>query len=259
MIEQHGFGNRSGRWHRRRCRRRSSRTGRRRHGLDTRLGRRLLGFPRAPGGRSSGVRHRRSAPRPQGDAGDEVHQRQQRQQAVGRGAEFRQQQEFGRRRAEHDQRQQMVHQIFRARARTLDDFEQQQHDAAREQDVAQRHRPFGARQQCQVHPNGSGEGNVAHQEDDDVVDRERNEQQRKTDHGGQRLIFRKRSIPGDALKRCAASRLAGLVGRIQAARIKSIRIGSVARATEPGRKCPDQDSFFFRTCRPLYMPVLRSR
>ena len=54
-------------------------------------------------------------------------------------------------RAEHDQRQQMIGEIFRAGPRALDDFEQQHQDGERQQHVAQRHRPFGARHQRQLH------------------------------------------------------------------------------------------------------------
>ena len=46
---------------------------------------------------------------------------------------MRQQHEFRRRAAENNQRQQVVGEIFRAGARALDDFEQQQQDAERQQ------------------------------------------------------------------------------------------------------------------------------
>ena len=185
MILQHGFGDRGCRRHRWRNRRRCG--GRR--GVDMGLGRRCLdffgGLWRWFGGFARRRRRRYrngTAPRSQGKAGEEIHQRQRRHQEIGRGAELRPQHEFGRRRAEHDQRQQMVGEIFRAGARALDDFGKQQQDGEREQHVAQRHRPFRARHQRQLHQR-IGERHVGHQEDDDVVDRERNQKQRKTDHG----------------------------------------------------------------------------
>ncbi len=83
----------------------------------------------------------------------------------------------------------MVHEIFGAGTGALDDLEHQHQDAEREQDVAHRHRPLGARHQGQLHQRIL-EMHAGHQEGDDVVDRDRNQKQRKTD-----LLFERENQP----------------------------------------------------------------
>ena len=113
----------------------------------------------------------------------------------------------------------MIGKKFRARARAPDDLQQQQQQAKRQQHIAQRHRPFHARHQRQGQQR-LDERHIAHQQGDDVVDRERNQKQRETDHGHRRgLLFN------------------SLFGRIHAA----LRLRRVHRAAR-------QDSFFaFKT------------
>ena len=73
-----------------------------------------------------GGRNLHSAPRAQRDARREIRQRQQGQQEIGRAGKLRPQQEFSSGGAEDDERQQMIGEVFRARTRALDDFEQEQ-------------------------------------------------------------------------------------------------------------------------------------
>ena len=113
----------------------------------------------------------------------------------------------------------MIGEVFRTRTRALDDLEQQHQNSERQQHIAQRQRPLGARHQRQLQ-NRIGEGNAGHQEDDDVVDRERYQKKRKTDHRHRRGLlsskrtkaFRSESLWGWPQK----NRLTALVGRIQA-------------------------------------------
>src|SRR5712691_2214931 len=79
----------------------------------------------------------------------------------------------------------MIGEIFRAGTRALDDLQQQQENAERQKHVGKRYRPLGAGHQRQPH-HRLGERYAGHQEDDDVVDRERNQKKRKTDHGHRR-------------------------------------------------------------------------
>src|SRR6202171_2190142 len=192
----------------------------------------------------------------------------------------------------------MVHEELRAGARALDDLKQQQQNAERQKHIAQRHRPRGARRQRQCEER-RGERDVAHQEGDDVVDCERNQKKRKTDHGHRRgLLFKQErtirfaagnllpysltefrpTLPNAWVRLCVAS------WSLCSGRAKR---GPGYAAPRPGhepilgfvfRHSPDagprasgallirgpnslrQDSFLtFRTCRPLYMPVFKSR
>ena len=150
----------SGRWHRRGCRRRSSRTGRRRHGLGMRLGRRLLGLPRAPGGRQQRApppfraaparRCRRgNPPAPAAPAGNR--------------SRCRISATAGIRPPPHRTRSATADgpsDISSPGRAPLMISSSSNSDAEREQHVAQRHRPFGARHQRQLHPNGRGERHV---------------------------------------------------------------------------------------------------
>ena len=88
---------------------------------------------------------------------------------------------FGGRCAEDDQRQQVIHQEFRAGPRALDHLQQQQHDAERKQEVGERDRPGLARDHRHLEQHVR-EGHAGHQEGDDIVHRERNQEQRETDH-----------------------------------------------------------------------------
>src|ERR1700738_1399407 len=90
----------------------------------------------------------------------------------------------------------MVGEVLRARTRAFNDLAQQQQDAERKQGIAQRHRPRRARRQRHGDER-RGERNIAHQEGDDVVDRERNQKQRKTDHR-RRAFFSSKSEPSSS-------------------------------------------------------------
>src|SRR5712691_10267443 len=113
----------------------------------------------------------------------------------------------------------MIGEVFRTRTRALDDLEQQHQDSERQQHIAQRQRPLGARHQRQLQ-NRIGEGNAGHQEDDDVVDRERYQKKRKTDHRHRRGLLSSRrtdAFPSESLwGGPQKNRLTALVGRILA-------------------------------------------
>src|ERR1700685_998149 len=143
----------------------------------------------------------------------------------------------------------MIGEEFRAGARALDDLEQQQHDAERQQDIAQRHRPLSAGHQRQREQR-LGEADAGHQEDDDVVDRERNQKQRETDHGHRQAYYQARE-PGYLGQTSSDSPLETVLPYSLAEFRQRRRDGAPFRW--------GQDSFFFRTWRPLYMPLFRSR
>ncbi len=94
----------------------------------------------------------------------------------------------------------MIGEIFPAGTGALHDLEQQQQDAERKQDIAQRHRPLRAGHQRQRQKR-LGESHAGHQEGDDVVDRERNQEERETDHGHRRgLLFKHRMFSGKPIR-----------------------------------------------------------
>ena len=129
------------------------------------------------------------------------------------------------------------------------------------EDIAQCYRPSGARRQRQC-DEGCRERDVAHQERDDVVDREWNQKQRKTDHGHRRgLLFQARANPAvQRQETCYLTRWPNSGRNCLFAWVPALRRVTSCRNASGTRGLPAQDSFLaFRTCRPLYMPVFRSR
>src|SRR5438105_4439846 len=152
----------------------------------------------------------------------------------------------------------MIGEIFRAGTGALDDLQQQQENAERQKHVGKRYRPLGAGHQRQLH-HRLGERYAGHQEDDDVVDRERNQKKRKTDHGHRRgLPFQASASIGSA----AGNLLSYWLAEFRPPGHRRVRLCArfsafPGGAAHPG---PNYDSFLaFRTWRPLYMPVFRSR
>jgi len=124
----------------------------------------------------------------QRDAAEKIDQRQQRQQSHRGIGKLRQHHKFSRDAGEHQQRQQMIGEVFGSGPGRLHHFGQQQQHAERHQHVAERDRPGGAGGQ---HDTGHRrvERQSRHQEDDDVADRDRDQQQRETDNRHRRSLW----------------------------------------------------------------------
>ena len=134
-------------------------------------------------------RHRHPAPRAQRKTGQEIHQRQQRQQEKGRGAEPR---PAARNSAAappntiSDNRWSVRYFApGRAPLMTSDSSSRMASASSMSLSVTGQSAPDSSG----TFSSGVGEGDVGHQEDDDVVDRERNQKKRKTDHGHRRGLL----------------------------------------------------------------------
>src|SRR4029077_17692955 len=139
----------------------------------------------------------------------------------------------------------MIRKEFRAGTSPLDQLQQQQEDAERQQHLAECQRPLCPRDQRHLHDRLL-KRNAGHQENDDVVDRERDQKKRKTDHRiGKAPSKRTRTSPRTRTITSPPGIVFPPAGQIRPHGLRA--------------RLPDQDSFFFSTCRPLYMPVFWSR